>query len=230
MRILIVEDEAVAARGIEKQLRNILGDSIESLKIQHSLTASEIFLQDYPIDLLFLDLNLNGEDGFELLKTAVAGSFHTIIISANTDRAIDAFQFGVIDFVPKPVIEKRLRQAIDRYNNTASNPVEPLKYLSVKKDDRVLLIDIEDILYLEGFDNYVKIHLKNGEIEQHRKTLSLLETILPNHFKRIHKSYILDFREVSNFVVRAGSKYYVELKNKLILPLSRIKYKELREK
>jgi len=230
MRILIVEDEAVAARGIERLLREILSDAIESLKIQHSLTASEIFLQDSPIDLLFLDLNLNGEDGFELLKTAVAGSFHTIIISANTDRAIEAFQYGVIDFVSKPVRIERLKQALDRYRNAMPHQPKPLKYLSVKKDDRVLLINIDEILYLEGCDNYVKIHLKNGEVEQHRKTLQSLEMILPDHFIRIHKSYILDIREFSNFVVRTGSKYYIELKNKSLLPVSRGKYKELREK
>ncbi|MDH5656702.1 MAG: LytTR family DNA-binding domain-containing protein [Spirochaetia bacterium] len=229
MRILIIEDEMVAARGIEKMLRDLIGDKIESLKIQSSLTSSEFFLLDYPVDLLFLDLNLNGEDGFEILKTAAAGSFQTIIISANTDRAIEAFQYGVIDFVAKPIQKERFKQALDRFSNVMSYP-EPLKYLSVKKDDRVLLVHIEEILYLEAFDNYVKIHMKNGNTEQHRKTLHSLEAILPDHFIRIHKSYILDFREVSNYIIRPGSKYFVELKNQTILPLSRIKYKELKDR
>ena len=94
MRILIVEDEKVAARGLERLLRELLGKKITSLKIQGNITASEYFLMDNPIDLLLLDLNLNGEDGFELLKSALAGSFQTIIVSANTDRALQAFEHG----------------------------------------------------------------------------------------------------------------------------------------
>lgn len=228
MKILIVEDEAVAARGLERMLREILKERIHSLKILKSLTASEIFLEDYSVDLMFLDLNLNGEDGFELLRSAAASSFHTIIVSANTARAIEAFQYGVLDFVPKPVNSTRLKEAVERFNsNSHSN--NQLKYLSIKKDDTVQLIPIEEIVYLEGNDNTVFVHLRNGEREEHRKTLQFLEGILPVHFHRIHKSYILDIQYISNFRIRSGSRYEVELKNGTLIPLSRNKYKELKD-
>ncbi len=67
-----------------------------------------------PIDVLFLDLNLNGKDGFDLLKTSVSGAFHVIIISAHTEQALKAFEYGVLDFVGKPFNKERLARALDR--------------------------------------------------------------------------------------------------------------------
>jgi len=229
MRILIVEDEAVAARGIERMVRDIVGNRIESLKIQSSLTASELFLEDSPIDLLLLDLNLNGEDGFELLTHAVADSFQTIVISANTDRAVEAFQYGVLDFVPKPVSPDRLRLAIDRYENATGRSAEPIKTISVRNDDTVQLVPIDEILYLTGSGNRVILHQKNGKELHHRKTLEAILKLLPPHFDRIHKSCIADLREFDHFKIRSGGKYSVVLKNGESLPLSRTRYRELKE-
>src|SRR5271157_1945729 len=107
MRILIVEDEEMASRLLKNILIEILGEGIESIQVQRSLTASQCYLQDHTIDLLFLDLNLHVENGFALLASAAAGSFHTIVVSAHTDRAIEAFEYGVLDFVPKPYGEER---------------------------------------------------------------------------------------------------------------------------
>lgn len=229
MRILIIEDEAVAARGIERMLRDLLGSRIESLRIQKSLTAGEMFIEDNPLDLLFLDLNLNGQDGFEILQNATAGSFQTIVISANTDRAIEAFHYGVLDFVPKPLDPERMRKALERYDNATGGAAEPMRYLSVRSEDTLKLLPLEEILYLEGSDNDVIIHLRDGSCERHRKTLHSLEKVIPSHFVRIHKSYILDRREIRNFRIRTGGKYEAELRNGAILPVSRSRYRELAE-
>ena len=66
------------------------------------------YLKDHQIDLLLLDLNLDGGNGFDILKYTVSQSFHTIIISAYTDQAITAFQYGVLDFIPKPFRDEEL--------------------------------------------------------------------------------------------------------------------------
>ena len=74
MRILIVEDESVAAKGLEKLVREIYGKEITSLKIERSLLGSECFLEENSVDLVFLDLNLDGREGFDLLRTIIAES------------------------------------------------------------------------------------------------------------------------------------------------------------
>ena len=109
MRILIVEDEVSIARDIEWNCRQILKEECTGLRIEQTLESAVEYMAQHPVDLLLLDLNLSGKSGFELLKTASAGPFHTVIISAHTDRAIEAFRYGVLDFLPKPFERARLQ-------------------------------------------------------------------------------------------------------------------------
>ena len=92
MHILIVEDEARIARRLERMCCAILGDSAASVTLAGTLSEAMALIINNPVDLLLLDLNLSGDDGFELLRQAVAGSFHTIIISAYKEQAITAFE------------------------------------------------------------------------------------------------------------------------------------------
>ena len=229
MKILIVEDEKVAALGLEKMIREILGKKITSLKIQNSFTASECFIMDNPIDLLFLDLNLNGEDGFELLKHLVSGSFQTIIVSANHEQAIRAFEYGVLDFVPKPVSRERLKSAVNRFEHLSdSSSGNQTKYISIRKDELLYLIKVGDIVYFQGQDNYINILLKDGRTEKTRKTLDSLLKILPVKFMRIHKSYIVNIEFVKHLHTLDGTKCEAVLQGNVSVPVSRNKYKELK--
>ena len=108
MRILIIEDEASVADRIERLTRQVLGTNIQRLAKRQTLSAGLHYLQNHPIDLLLLDLNLNGLNGFSILQELLSHSFQTIIVSANTDQALKAFEYGVLDFIPKPfTIERR---------------------------------------------------------------------------------------------------------------------------
>jgi two-component system response regulator LytT len=102
MRILIVEDERPTAEDIKMLVEHILNKEITSIHIETTLDSAMWYLKEKSIDVLLLDLNLNSKDGFQLLKQVVSQSFHTIVISANTNRAIEAFENGVLDFIPKP--------------------------------------------------------------------------------------------------------------------------------
>jgi two-component system response regulator LytT len=154
----------------------------------------------------------------------VAGSFHTIVVSANEDRALRAFEYGVLDFVPKPVSEERLRKAIGRIKD-ANYSGKQAKYLPIRKPKGVALIRLEDVSYFRGDGNYVEIRLKAGVSEYHRQTLDSLAKILPPQFARIHRSYIVDRRDVKQVVSHGGGMYEVELAAGAKLPLSRTYHK-----
>ncbi|RYF25612.1 MAG: response regulator transcription factor, partial [Flavobacteriales bacterium] len=186
-------------------------------------------LDHHTIDLLLLDLNLNGENGFDLLESVVARSFHTIIVSAYTDRAIKAFEYGVLDFVPKPFDEVRLAQAFKRLTQSLKTTEETLKFLAVKKAGNVKLIDINELLYIKGAGIYSELYLQNGNVELHDKSLEALEQILPNNYERIHKSYLVSLQLAERIIVQSGSKYDLLLKNGIVLPIGRSKYKELKK-
>lgn len=230
MNILIVEDEARIAKRIERMTRDILGKALGSLEQLNTLEAALKYIKNNPLDLLLLDLNLNGENGFDVLASAVSNSFHTIIISAYKDQAITAFEYGVMDFVPKPFNQDRLEQAFNRILEKEKPTPHRAKYLAVKKRHKVELIPIEQLLYIKGAGAYAELHLVDGTKELHDKSLEKLEQLLSGSFERIHKSYLVKESEVKGIRVASGSKYMAELKNGDQIPVGRTKYKDLKGK
>jgi len=231
MRILIVEDERVAARRLERMVKEILGNRVTSIQSRESFDRSETFLNGNEIDLLFLDLNLNGKNGFDLLTRVTASSFHTIVVSANTDGALKAFEYGVLDFVPKPFSKERLGRALRRLERrTAPQDWDAtVKHLAVKKYGEMEMVSVDDVIFFKGAGDYVEIHLRNDGVELHNKSLESLEKLLPHHFVRVHKSYLVDLREVEKIIVHGGGKYELALKGGGDIPLSRTKYKDIQE-
>jgi two-component system, LytTR family, response regulator len=229
MRLLIIEDEPLIAQRLERFCHEILGDALIAPHSSESLGDAEGWLKENPADVLLLDLNLGGADGMTLLRRSVAGSFHTVIVSANTDRALEAFEYGVLDFVPKPFTKERLAQALQRASDAGAR-AGGAKYLAVKKSGRVELIAVSDVLYVQGAGNYSELVLADGRRELHDKTLERLATVLPPQFERIHKSFLVRLGSVRALHASEGSHYEAELKNGLCLPVGRTRYKELREK
>ncbi|MCR9142216.1 MAG: LytTR family DNA-binding domain-containing protein [bacterium] len=231
MRILIVEDEAVAARGLERQVRACLGPRVESLSIGATLTASICFLDEHPIDLLLLDLSLHGEDGMRLLGLAAAASFQTIIVSANTDRAVEAFEYGVLDFVPKPVSDDRLARALQRMEGGLPAHAREMRFVSVRgANESAELISLRKILFFQAADNYITIHLDGGRTEKHRKTMDSLMKVLPTNFIRVHRSFVVNMEYAKRLVSESGGRHEIELSGEERLPVSRALYKDIKSR
>ncbi|MEM9391019.1 MAG: LytTR family DNA-binding domain-containing protein [Bacteroidota bacterium] len=230
MNILIVEDEARIAKRIERMTRDIIGDALQSLTHINTLHEALRFVENNPLDLVLLDLNLNGANGFDLLTTAVSGPFHTIIISAYKDQAITAFEYGVLDFVPKPFNRDRLEQALNRLIRNEKTASNETKFLAAKKRQSIQLIPIEDVLYIKGAGAYTELFLANGTKALHDKSLEKLEQLLSHSFERIHKSYLVRMSKVNKIIAKSGSKYMAELNNGERIPIGRTRYKDIKAK
>ncbi|MDX1960703.1 MAG: LytTR family DNA-binding domain-containing protein [Leptospiraceae bacterium] len=228
MRVLIIEDEMIAAKAIAKILKKLLGSEIKLLHIESTLLGAECYIEEKPIDLVFLDLNLDGREGFEILKKNSASSFHTIIISSWTERAIEAFGYGVIDFIPKPINIERLKQALIRFKTARSSLGKYTKYVGVKKENTIQLIPIKEITFIQAKKNFIELNKKDGTKENHRKTLDSIIKILPDHFVRVHKSYLVNLKFVSTIETKRGGYYSLLLKDNTKIPLSRKVYSELK--
>ena len=227
MNLLIVEDEPPVARYIERCCRNILHDKIKSIDVYHTLKDASAVIQKKTIDLCLLDLNLRGANGYDLLRLSVSEPFHTIIISAHTEQAVEAFQYGVLDFVPKPFEEDDLRSALDRYFDRVQKQKLITKYLTVKKGQSYAVFPVDEVLYFKAADVYVEAHFKDGKVELLSKTMERLEQILPWQFFRIHRSYIAALSTIRSYTHVEGGTCKVILRNGDVLPLSRRRYKEL---
>ncbi|WP_299537222.1 LytTR family DNA-binding domain-containing protein [Ulvibacterium sp.] len=230
MNILIVEDESRIAKRIERMTRAIFANGLQSLKHINTLQEAMTFIRNNELDLVLLDLNLNGSSGFDLLTSAVSESFHTIIISAYRDQAITAFEYGVLDFVPKPFNQERLAQAFNRIYTKEKTKNNTIKFLAVKKRGGIQLVPIADLVYIKGAGAYSELFLEDGTKELHDKSLEKLEQLLSYSFERIHKSYLVKMSEVTHISVASGSKYMAELRNGLRIPIGRTKYKDLKAK
>lgn len=225
MRVLIVEDEPPAARGIEKYCREVFGKELESLKIFDSLFPAIYYLEENPIDLLLLDIELNGESGFDLLKNIEKQSFYTIITSSNTNYAVQAFEFSVLDFLPKPFPKHRFESAIKKMKDVMNVRSKTIDYIPVKKEISVEMVSIQDISYLESDKNYTIIYFKNGKSERVRRSLDKFMEFLPDTFVRSHKSCIVNKFEVLRILHGKNNTFQLQLKSNAKIPLSRSMYK-----
>jgi len=230
MKILIVEDESLSARNIELSCWGILGSRIESVQIIKTLKEACTHLLAHSTDLCILDLDQDVGKGYELLNLAFSKSFQTIIISGQSDLAIEAFKYDVLDFIPMPFDEDRLRLAFKRYSERIQNHELTAKCLPVRRGKENYLIFVDDIEYIQADRMYVEAHLKNGRHEILNKSMNKLEKILPSEFMRIHRSYIVDIQEIEAYQHLGGGKYQVVMKNGEIFPLSRQKVDELRNR
>jgi len=225
---LIVEDEFMIAKRLTRFVRQAFGDQPFKLTVLNTLDDADDFLASHTIDVLFLDLNLQGKDGFSLLKEKLCESFHTIVVSANSDRAIEAFDLGVLDFVAKPFTFERVQTAINRLLDNTQ--VGSSKYLTYKHLGKSELLTVQHINYLRAEGHYTHIiTLDNREI-LHDKNLDKLLATLPEYFIRTHRSYAVPLHQIKSIETQAGSKYWLILKTGDNLPIGRTRIAELRKK
>ncbi len=225
MKILIVEDVTLVAERIADLAKTYLPGC--TTNIVYTLYDAQFCIKEEVYDLLLLDLNLNGKDGFELLKYAVASSFQTIVITANKDQASRAFDYGILDFISKPISENRFKLAIDRFLSKDYIRRETLKSLSIKSKGIVELVQIDEIEYIKASGNYSKIYTLSKKDYLHDKNLDKLLGLLPKTFIRVHRSYIVPKGGILKVIKHGGGKYDIELKNGFHIPLSREAYKQI---
>ncbi|MDO3388068.1 LytTR family DNA-binding domain-containing protein [Gilvimarinus sp. SDUM040013] len=226
MHILIVEDEPVVAKRLLRLIEKILGSRIQRIHHIARIDEAEDYLSEQAVDLLFLDLNLFGRDGFELLCQKIAGSFHTIIVSAYAEKAAQAFEYEVLDFIVKPFNQKRLEKALGRLNRVQGREAPGLKYLSLRLGSVRSLVDIESIEYIRADGHYSELHY-DGKTSLHDKSIEALQSLLPGNFVRIHRSYIANINCVNALKKLGGGVNQLELKSGECVPVSRSRVKDI---
>ena len=232
MNIVIVEDEPLVLQRVERLTREILEVHDPNIRCFNDIDDAELFLSENPVDLVLLDLNLMGRSGFDLLKRNVAAAYHTIVISAYAEKAIEAFEYGVLDFVAKPFTAERLRKALERYVDSAQRSYNGCRFLSIKKAGAIELIAIDDIAFIQADGHYSEIHLteSSGTAILHAKNIEKIMQLLPESFVRVHRSYIANLRQVKRLKIEEGSRYLLQLKNGQEVPVGRTKYQEIKQR
>jgi two-component system, LytTR family, response regulator LytT len=227
-RLLIVEDEPLVRQRLERLCREILGKGARIHTADCVEDAAEL-LRTCPIDLLVLDLNLRGKNGFAVMQQAAACAFHTIVVSAYTEQALEAFAHGVLDFVPKPFTRERLTQALDRARGLGG-ATRALRHLGVWRGGDVQFVEVTDVCCITADGDYSLLQLRDGRRLLHDKSLDRLESLLPTTFHRVHRSHLANLDYAERLDVQSGSRYTLHLRHGLVVPVGRSRVEQLRNR
>ncbi|MBX7173009.1 MAG: response regulator [Pyrinomonadaceae bacterium] len=215
IKVLIIDDEPLARRGICQLLENETDFIIagEASNGHEALSA----IKKLSPNLIFLDINMPLVDGFSLVEKIEAKSLPEIVfVTAYDEHAIRAFEAGAIDYVLKPINEERFQKTLERIryrifsgeNNSLENKVNDLlnilkipqmsylQRITVKENGRIRFLEVEKIDWISSLGNYVEIHLGHEKFIL-RETMDGLEKKLnPNDFLRIRRSKIVKISQV----------------------------------
>lgn len=206
-KCLIVDDEPLAIKVIESHV-----GKIPSLQVvatcQNAVDAFDVLMKKQ-IDLVFLDVEMPGITGLDLLKSLKKAPA-IIITTAYREFAMDAFELDAIDYLLKPIPFDRFFKSISKYYQWQSNQHPEVKlsdsksldteqYIYVRADRKVLKLPLGQILYIESLKDYVKIHLED-ELVITKEKISHLEEKLPDTgFLRTHRSFLVSIRHIKAF-------------------------------
>lgn len=194
---IIVEDESISRSMIEN-----LVSKTNFLTLKGSFTSGEEampWLLNNEVDLIFLDIEMPGITGIDLLKSLIVKP-EIIIISANPEYAIDAFDFAVADYLLKPIKDYgRFLQALSKVISQKNKVnVDSQKQLYIKIDSLLQKLDIEDILWVEALGDYVKIQTSDKLHTVYSTLKKLEERLSSEKFSRVHRSYIVNLEKINN--------------------------------
>lgn len=193
MDCMIVDDEEMS--------RNIVKHFVEQTSLltlihvsSDSIEASN-FLQTNQVDLLFLDIEMPEMSGMDLLKV-IPIKPQVVMITSKTDRAVEAFEYDVTDYLVKPITYPRFLKAVSKAkeNLETVQPVvaEQPNDIYVRTDSKIVKINLKDLLYVEALADYVMLHTLSNRYIAHSTMKGIEKKLTPKEFIRIHRSYIIN--------------------------------------
>ncbi len=240
IRVLIVDDESLARRGIYQ----LLADEIDFTVVGEASNGREALaaIEELSPDLIFLDIQMPVLDGFGVVEKLGADDLPEIIfVTAYDEHAIRAFEVGAIDYVLKPINSERFNKTLKRVrkriisgeNNSLEHkiadlfkslkPVEDsfLERIAVKENEKIRFLDVEDINLINSLGNYVEIFTDREKFIL-RETMSGIEKKLdPKEFVRIRRSAIVRISSIKELQTLFNGEYSVVLLNGTKLTSSR---------
>ncbi len=178
-------------------------DKVDFIDLKKTFTETGdalSYLETNKVDLLFLDINMPSISGIELFKK-LDKSILVIFTTAYTEYAVEGFNLDAIDYLLKPFEFARFKKAVEKvkeyYHYLHKKESEAQQYLFVRVDYSLVKVALVDILYIEGLDNYFKIHFDNGKTLLVRMSLkSVTEKLPADEFIRVHRSFIVPLSKV----------------------------------
>jgi len=193
---IAIDDEPLAL-----QVINHFCEKIDFIKLEKTFTKqneAQKYINNYPVDLIFLDIqmpNKNGIDFYKLLEKDIMVIFTT----AFSEYAVEGFNLNATDYLLKPFSFERFETAVQKVRNEYQfrHMTNAQTHLMIRADYKLYRIEYEDIKYIEGLDDYIQIHLENKTKVVARFSMKNIISKLPeNLFIRVHRSFIVPIKKI----------------------------------
>jgi two-component system LytT family response regulator len=243
---LIIDDEINGAESLQR-LIELVNTDVNIMSLCHSGKVGIEKIKSLNPDVIFLDVDMPGMSGFEMLDKIENKNFEIIFTTAYDEYAIKAFKVNAVDYLLKPIDSDDLVNAIQKVKKRlekkeespllkieqllqAFKPDKAIKdRLPIITSDGIIFVLYEDVQYLIASSNYTDIFLENGKKYTATKTLKDFEDTLPGTiFYRIHNAHMINIKHVAKYV--RGDGGYVVMKNGENLEVSRRKKVEFLDK
>ncbi|VXB73904.1 Two component transcriptional regulator, LytTR family [Flavobacterium sp. 9AF] len=209
IKAIAIDDEPLALKVISAYANEI--DSLDLKKTFTSQNEALKYLNKFPVDLIFLDIEMPNKTGFEFYNSLKIKP-QLVFVTAYSEYALEGFNINATDYLLKPISKERFQIAIEKVKKSLTIDkninLNDDNYISIRADYKLHKINIDEILLIEGLDDYIKIHLTNATKIVTRYTMKAFLEILPiNYFIRVHRTYIVPInkiKSISNKTIEIG--------------------------
>jgi DNA-binding LytR/AlgR family response regulator len=230
IKCVLIDDEPLAIKVLQNYFSNFTDFEVIAT-FNNSLEALD-FINSTPVDAVFLDINMPMMTGFELISL-IENKTKIIITTAFREFAAESYDLDVLDYLVKPIPLPRFIKCINKitteYNLKNNIKVETTKgdsHIFIKVDKKMMKINIEEILFVEGMKEYIKVVTPDKTYITHKSLTSLSEELPADRFLRIHKSYVIALNKVKSiegnriqiqsYTIPIGRNYSKDVKNKIL--------------
>jgi two-component system LytT family response regulator len=243
LRSIIVDDEFKSRESLKALIEKFC-DNIQVAAVCQNGEEAIKAIEEHKPDVVFLDIQLQRETGFEILEKLNKIDFEIIFTTAYSEFAIKAFKFSAIDYLLKPIditelrtaIEKAQKRIVGSISERMAQLAQNLKgnsfknsRLAIPATDGLVFINVDEILYCEASGNYTNIHMVDNRKFLVSRTLKEYEDLLEEQdFFRIHNSFLINLNSIKKYIRGEGGQ--VVMSNDKALDVSKMKKKGFLEK
>jgi len=209
-RCLIVDDEKNAHYVIKNHMNAF--PQLELVGHVYNVAAAITFLKEHLVDVIFLDIQMPGADGFSLMPYLHKGQA-VILTTAFSEYALKSYDYQVLDYLLKPISFERFSISVERIMDSETKLL-PAESLSFKVDNEIQEFQMEDIQYIQSWGNYIKLFTSDESFICNSTTTEALSKLPKERFIRIHKSYIVNLDYIVDYHTD-----YVSLKTQVLIPV-----------
>jgi two-component system LytT family response regulator len=223
IKAVIIDDMPLAIASLRADVEDNFSD-IEIVGVAEGVLAGAKLVKASSPQLLFLDIQMDDGDGFDLLDIIERKNIQVIFTTASKDHAIKAFRFAALDYLLKPIEPNALRSAIEKArqhiivqkDNTNTSLIA--RTLALNTQEEIRLVKIDDIIRLEAMGNYTRFYFGESQKMLVTRTMKEFVSLLPDYFLRVHQSHLVNKHRIEAYIKTEGG--YLKMTDGSHVPVS----------